>query len=126
MKTRSSKACSPLHLATFDRLHLFMPLDPNSQPSIRQKAQNGIMACGSGFGAIYSDPSLIGRGLEQEFRDRLTALRSESEQESEVLLQQVEHERTKLREELEALRAQETSQQEETFNATQVTGPRTC
>ncbi|XP_062319603.1 ninein-like protein isoform X3 [Osmerus eperlanus] len=59
------------------------------------------------------------KGLEQEFRDRLTALRSESEQESEVLLQQVEHERTKLREELEALRAQETSQQEETFNATQ-------
>ncbi|KAM6956677.1 ninein-like protein [Aplochiton taeniatus] len=59
------------------------------------------------------------KGIEQEFRDRLTALRSQSEQESEVLLQQVERDRAKLREEVDLLRAQETSLQEEACNATQ-------
>ncbi|XP_038816381.1 ninein-like protein [Salvelinus namaycush] len=59
------------------------------------------------------------KGLEQEFRDRLTALRSESEQESEVLLQQVERERAKLKEEVEVLHAQDASLQEEICNATQ-------
>lgn len=61
------------------------------------------------------------KGIEQEFRDRLTALRSQSEQESEVLLQQVEWERNKLREEVEVLRAQETTLHEEANNATQET-----
>ncbi|XP_029608856.1 ninein-like protein isoform X2 [Salmo trutta] len=59
------------------------------------------------------------KGLEQEFRDRLSALRSESEQESEVLLQQVERERAKLKEEVEVLHAQDASLQEEICNATQ-------
>ncbi|CAB1343503.1 unnamed protein product, partial [Coregonus sp. 'balchen'] len=59
------------------------------------------------------------KGLEQEFRDRLMALRSESEQESEVLLQQVEFERAKLKEEVEVLHAQDASLQEEICNATQ-------
>ncbi|CDQ61158.1 unnamed protein product [Oncorhynchus mykiss] len=59
------------------------------------------------------------KGLEQEFRYRLTALRSESEQESEVLLQQVERERAKLEEEVEVLHAQDASLQEEICNATQ-------
>lgn len=63
---------------------------------------------------------LIGRGLEQEFRDRLTALRSESEQENEVLLQQVEWERARLQEEVETLRTQETSLREEISAANQV------
>uniref|UniRef100_A0A673XH28 Ninein-like n=1 Tax=Salmo trutta TaxID=8032 RepID=A0A673XH28_SALTR len=56
------------------------------------------------------------KGLEQEFRDRLSALRSESEQESEVLLQQVERERAKLKEEVEVLHAQDASLQEEICN----------
>lgn len=64
---------------------------------------------------------MIGRGIEQEYRDRLTTLRSQSEQESEVLLQQVERERAKLREEVEVLRTQENTLQEEVCNATQVT-----
>ncbi|XP_064788323.1 ninein-like protein isoform X1 [Oncorhynchus masou masou] len=59
------------------------------------------------------------KGLEQEFRYRLTALRSESEQESEVLLQQVERERAKLEDEVEVLHAQDASLQEEICNATQ-------
>ncbi|KAK6293524.1 hypothetical protein J4Q44_G00358500 [Coregonus suidteri] len=62
------------------------------------------------------------KGLEQEFRDRLMALRSESEQESEVLLQQVEFERAKLKEEVEVLHAQDASLQEEICNATQENG----
>ncbi|XP_048060358.1 ninein-like protein isoform X4 [Megalobrama amblycephala] len=57
------------------------------------------------------------KGLEQEFRDKLTALRSESEYESEVLLEQVENERERLREELELLRAQDVSLQEEICTA---------
>uniref|UniRef100_A0A8K9Y5E8 EF-hand domain-containing protein n=1 Tax=Oncorhynchus mykiss TaxID=8022 RepID=A0A8K9Y5E8_ONCMY len=56
------------------------------------------------------------KGLEQEFRDRLTALRSESAQENEVLLQQVEHERAKLKEEVEVLRAHDASLHEEVCN----------
>ncbi|KAG9344509.1 hypothetical protein JZ751_011179 [Albula glossodonta] len=59
------------------------------------------------------------RGLEQEYRDRLTALRSQSEQESEVLLQQVEQERAQLQEEVESLRAQETNLQEDVSAANQ-------
>ncbi|XP_036815822.1 ninein-like protein isoform X1 [Oncorhynchus mykiss] len=62
------------------------------------------------------------KGLEQEFRDRLTALRSESAQENEVLLQQVEHERAKLKEEVEVLRAHDASLHEEVCNATQEKG----
>ncbi|KAJ8250568.1 hypothetical protein COCON_G00224900 [Conger conger] len=53
------------------------------------------------------------RGLEQEYRDRLTALRSESEQESEVLLQQVEWERAQLQEEVQTLQTQDTALREE-------------
>ncbi|XP_041736765.1 ninein-like protein isoform X4 [Coregonus clupeaformis] len=59
------------------------------------------------------------KGLEQEFRDRLTALRGESAQESDVLLQQVERERAKLKEEVEVLRAHDASLHEEVCNATQ-------
>ncbi|TRY84266.1 hypothetical protein DNTS_025367, partial [Danionella cerebrum] len=57
------------------------------------------------------------KGLEQEFRDKLTALRSESEYESEVLLDRVEKERERLREELELLRAQELNLQEDICTA---------
>uniref|UniRef100_A0AAQ5ZVV3 EF-hand domain-containing protein n=1 Tax=Amphiprion ocellaris TaxID=80972 RepID=A0AAQ5ZVV3_AMPOC len=53
------------------------------------------------------------RDLEQDFRDRLTALRSQSEQESEALLQQVERERSTMQEELQLLRAQEAELREE-------------
>ncbi|XP_050982320.1 ninein-like protein isoform X3 [Labeo rohita] len=57
------------------------------------------------------------KGLEQEFRDKLTALRSESEYESEVLLEQVEEERKRLQEELELLRVQDVSLQEDICTA---------
>ncbi|XDV49950.1 hypothetical protein PO909_019098 [Leuciscus waleckii] len=57
------------------------------------------------------------KGLEQDFRDKLTALRSESEYESEVLLEQVENERERLREELELLQAQDVSLQEDICTA---------
>uniref|UniRef100_A0A3Q0SJT2 Ninein-like n=1 Tax=Amphilophus citrinellus TaxID=61819 RepID=A0A3Q0SJT2_AMPCI len=60
------------------------------------------------------------RDLEQDFRDRLTALRCETEQESEALLQQVEAERGALQEELQLLRAQEAELQEELHSAVQV------
>ncbi|XP_072246552.1 ninein-like protein [Leuresthes tenuis] len=53
------------------------------------------------------------RDLEQDFRDRLTTLRCQSEQESEALLQQLERERHTLQEELRLLRAQEAELQEE-------------
>nr|XP_021336278.1 ninein-like protein isoform X5 [Danio rerio] len=53
------------------------------------------------------------KDLEQEFRDKLTALRSESEYESEVLLEQVEKERERLRDELQLLRSQDISLQED-------------
>ncbi|XP_030296914.1 LOW QUALITY PROTEIN: ninein-like protein [Sparus aurata] len=59
------------------------------------------------------------RDLEHDFRDRLTALRSQSEQESEALLQLVERERSTLQDELQLLRAQEAELQEELCNATQ-------
>lgn len=61
--------------------------------------------------------SVTGRDLEQDFRDRLMALRSQSEQESEALLQQVEQERSALQEELRLLRAQEARLQEELSGA---------
>uniref|UniRef100_A0A672MRZ7 Ninein-like protein n=1 Tax=Sinocyclocheilus grahami TaxID=75366 RepID=A0A672MRZ7_SINGR len=61
------------------------------------------------------------KGLEQEFRDKLTVLRSESEYESEVLLEQVEKERKRLQEELELLRAQDVSLQEDICTAAKVT-----
>ena len=64
--------------------------------------------------------SVLGRDLEQDFRERLTALRSQSEQEGEVLLQQVERERGVLHEELRLLRAQEAELREELCSATQV------
>ncbi|XP_053088879.1 ninein-like protein isoform X3 [Pangasianodon hypophthalmus] len=53
------------------------------------------------------------KDLEQEFREKLSALRSETEQESEVLLQQMEKERDKLREEVKFLKGQEANLQEE-------------
>ncbi|XP_051815956.1 ninein-like protein isoform X10 [Acanthochromis polyacanthus] len=53
------------------------------------------------------------RDLEQDFRDRLTVLRSQSEQESEALLQQADRERSAMQEELQLLRAQEAELQEE-------------
>ncbi|XP_026045805.1 ninein-like protein isoform X4 [Astatotilapia calliptera] len=62
------------------------------------------------------------RDLEQDFRDRLTALRSETEQESEALLQHIERERGALQEELQLLRAQEAELQEELCNAVQENG----
>ncbi|XP_029376630.1 ninein-like protein isoform X2 [Echeneis naucrates] len=58
------------------------------------------------------------RDLEQDFRDRLTALRSQSEQDSEALLQQVERERNNLQKELQLLRGQEAELQEELSSAT--------
>nr|XP_020477934.1 ninein-like protein isoform X2 [Monopterus albus] len=59
------------------------------------------------------------RDLEQDFRDRLVALRSQAEQESEALLQQVEWEHSTLQEEVQLLRAQEAELQEELCSATQ-------
>ncbi|KAM6996881.1 ninein-like protein isoform 2-T3 [Tautogolabrus adspersus] len=59
------------------------------------------------------------RDLEQEYRDRLGALRCQSEQENEALLQQVERERSTLQVELQLLRAQEAELQEELCSATQ-------
>lgn len=60
------------------------------------------------------------RNLEQEFREKLSALRSEAEQENEVLLQQVEKERDKLKEEVELLKSQEANLQEEAITAVKV------
>uniref|UniRef100_A0A3Q2V9E9 Ninein-like n=1 Tax=Haplochromis burtoni TaxID=8153 RepID=A0A3Q2V9E9_HAPBU len=62
------------------------------------------------------------RDLEQDFRDRLTTLRSETEQESEALLQHIERERGALQEELQLLRAQEVELQEELCSAVQENG----
>ncbi|XP_060896449.1 ninein-like protein isoform X3 [Labrus mixtus] len=59
------------------------------------------------------------RDLEQEYRDRLAALRTQSEQENEALLQQVERERSTLQVELQLIRAQEAELQEELCSATQ-------
>lgn len=50
-------------------------------------------------------------------------MRCESAQESEVLLQQLERERAKLKEEVEVRRAHDASLHEEVCNATQVPGP---
>ncbi|XP_068584794.1 ninein-like protein, partial [Cebidichthys violaceus] len=59
------------------------------------------------------------RELEQDFRDRLTALRCRSEQESEALLQQTERERRSLQDQLQLLRVQEAELQEELSSAAQ-------
>ncbi|XP_034465053.1 ninein-like protein isoform X2 [Hippoglossus hippoglossus] len=59
------------------------------------------------------------RDLELDFRDRLVALRTQSEQESEALLQQVERERSVLQGELQLLRVQETQLQEELCSTAQ-------
>ncbi|XP_076018780.1 ninein-like protein isoform X3 [Genypterus blacodes] len=59
------------------------------------------------------------RDLEQEFRDRLAVLRCQSEQESEVLLQQVDLERSQLQDQLQLLRAQEAELQEELCSTAQ-------
>lgn len=67
--------------------------------------------------------SVIGRDLEQEFRDRLTTVRSQVEQESDILLQQVEREHGALQEELWLLRAQEATLQEELHATAQVSSP---
>lgn len=64
--------------------------------------------------------AVIGRDLEQDFRDRLTVVRSQADQESEVLLQQVERERSIMQEELWLLRAREVELQEELRATTQV------
>lgn len=63
------------------------------------------------------------RDLEQEFRDRVTVVRSQVEQESDVLLQQVERERGALQEELWLLRAQEAALQEELHATAHVSSP---
>lgn len=63
------------------------------------------------------------RDLEQEFRDRLAVVRSQVEQESDVLLQQVERERGALQEELWLLQAQEAALQEELHATAQVSSP---
>ncbi|XP_054654536.1 ninein-like protein isoform X2 [Dunckerocampus dactyliophorus] len=59
------------------------------------------------------------RDLEQDFRDRLAVLRSQAEQESDAMLQQLERERGMLREELRLLKVQEAGLQEELDIATQ-------
>ena len=63
------------------------------------------------------------RDLEQEFRDRLTALRSQSKQESEALQQQVEADRVEFRKEVELLKTQKSRLQEELDTTTQVLTP---
>uniref|UniRef100_A0A3B3SGD7 Ninein-like n=1 Tax=Paramormyrops kingsleyae TaxID=1676925 RepID=A0A3B3SGD7_9TELE len=62
------------------------------------------------------------RSMEQEYRDRLTALRSQTEKESEVLLQQVDRERAQLQKEVDDLRVQEAGLQEEVAAASQENG----
>nr|XP_057915163.1 ninein-like protein [Doryrhamphus excisus] len=59
------------------------------------------------------------RDLEQDFRDRLAALRSQTEQESDAMLQQLERECGLLREQLRLLKVQEAGLQEELDSATQ-------
>ncbi|KAM8859570.1 ninein-like protein isoform 2-T4 [Spinachia spinachia] len=61
------------------------------------------------------------RSLEQDFRDRVTAVRGQAEQESEALLQQAEKERCFLHDELRLLRAQEAELREELCSAAQET-----
>lgn len=60
------------------------------------------------------------RELEQDFRERLAALRWQAEQESEALLQQGEREGGALREELRLLHLQEVELREELGAAAQV------
>lgn len=74
-------------------------------------------------GPVVDVCSVIGRDLEQEFRDKLTAVRSQVEQESDILLQQVERERGALQEELWLLRAQEAALQEELHATAHVSSP---
>lgn len=74
-------------------------------------------------GTVVDVCSVIDRDLEQEFRDRLTAVRSQVEQESDILLQQVERERGALQEELWLLQAQEAALQEELHATAQVSSP---
>lgn len=62
----------------------------------------------------------MARELEQDYRDRLAALRWQAEQESEALLQQGEREGGALREELRLLRLQEAELREELGAAAQV------
>lgn len=63
---------------------------------------------------------LIVRDLEQDFHDRLTYLRSQSAQENEALLQEVDREQRLLQEELQLVREQEVVLQEELSSAAQV------
>ncbi|KAF0027913.1 hypothetical protein F2P81_020654 [Scophthalmus maximus] len=58
--------------------------------------------------------------LEQDFRDRLASLRSQSEQENEAQLQLAERERCSLQDELRLLRAQEAELQEDLCSVTQM------
>uniref|UniRef100_A0A4W4EC88 Ninein-like protein n=1 Tax=Electrophorus electricus TaxID=8005 RepID=A0A4W4EC88_ELEEL len=53
------------------------------------------------------------KDLEQDFRDKLTALRNETERDNEMLLQQAKREQAKLNEEVALLKAQEGSLKEE-------------
>ncbi|XP_056465269.1 ninein-like protein [Gadus chalcogrammus] len=62
------------------------------------------------------------RDLEQEFRDRLTTLRSQSKQESEALQQLVEADRVEFRKEVELLKTQKSRLQEELDTTTQMSG----
>ncbi|KAG7280318.1 hypothetical protein CRUP_026859, partial [Coryphaenoides rupestris] len=59
------------------------------------------------------------RDLEQEYRDKLMALRSQSEQEMEAQQQQIEAERAELTKEVELLRVQESRLQEDLHTTTQ-------
>lgn len=74
-------------------------------------------------GGVDDARSLIGRDLEQEFRDRLAVMRSQVEQEGDLLLQQAERERGALQEELWLLQAQEAALQEELRATAQVSPP---
>ncbi|XP_034040687.1 LOW QUALITY PROTEIN: ninein-like [Thalassophryne amazonica] len=59
------------------------------------------------------------RDLEQEYRDRLAALRSQLDQDSEVLLQQVDREHGVLQEELQLLQTRNEDLQEDVYRTTQ-------
>ncbi|XP_063047457.1 ninein-like protein [Engraulis encrasicolus] len=59
------------------------------------------------------------KDLEQDFREKLTAMRSQTEQEGEVLLQQLEGERSRLQEEVQALQARDATRLEEVSQTAQ-------
>lgn len=63
---------------------------------------------------------MIGRELEQDFRERLTAQRGQAEQESDAAAQQLEQERRELGRQLSVLEAREAELREELAAAAQV------